>query len=204
MAQPSGAYLPPITPDMRDSARANPNSWLFVIDPAVDPTDDVPQSAIVGAYPVNAAGEIEEHRYAENDTYLPSPRALGWPEPTTPLERIIQLAKAGHRPARDLPAAVLDATLLVYAPADLTTGAIPQWGLTGVPDPQTGRLVVPACTSAEHVPPHWPAWWPMRGSEVVPLLAGQPLAINPDGPVSAIIPAELLAESVHTRNKAAN
>jgi hypothetical protein len=38
----------------------------------------------------------------------------------------------------------------------------------------------------------------MRGNEMVPLLRGYPLAINPDGPVSAILPAELLAEAVRT------
>jgi hypothetical protein len=31
----------------------------------------------------------------------------------------------------------------------------------------------------------------MRGDEIVPLLRGYPLAINPDGPVGAILPADL-------------
>lgn len=182
---------PPITEQMRASARANPNSWLYVIDPAFTDADDPPQWAVVGAYPVDAAGEIEP-RFAPNDTYRPSPTALGWPEPRTPLEGIIQLAKAGHRPAADLPAAVLDATLLVYDPGDGT------WDGTQLivqPDPQSARLVVPACTSAEHVPSDWPGWRAMHGTDVVPLLRGYPLAINPDGPVSAILPAELLTES---------
>jgi hypothetical protein len=34
----------------------------------------------------------------------------------------------------------------------------------------------------------------------VPLLRGYPLAINPDGPVSAILPAELLIESANARS----
>jgi hypothetical protein len=123
MAQQFGAGVavppPPITGEMRESARANPNSWLYVIDPAFDATADVPQWAVVGAYPVAADGRIEDDRFAHNDTYRPSPRALGWPVPTTALERIVQLANAGHRPAGDLPAAVLDATLLVYVPTAL-------------------------------------------------------------------------------------
>ncbi len=189
---------PPITDEMRASARANPNSWLYVLDPlyAGNPaTADVPQWAIVGAYPVNADGEIED-RFAANDTYRPSPRALGWPEPLTPLERIIQLAKAGHRPVGDLPGAVLDATLLVFDPDDGTWDGTQ---LMVLPDEQSGRLTVPACTSVEHVPQDWPAWRALRGSDAVPMLRGYPLAINPDGPVSAILPAELLAEAAKAR-----
>lgn len=206
MAQQFGAGVavppPPITGEMRESARANPNSWLYVIDPAFDATADVPQWAVVGAYPVAADGRIEDDRFAHNDTYRPSPRALGWPVPTTALERIVQLANAGHRPAGDLPAAVLDATLLVYvptalAPTELAADAAALPTLTGLLDPASGRLVVPACTSADHVPPHWPGWVALRGRDIVPRLAGMPLAINPEDPVSAILPAELLSESVH-------
>lgn len=189
--------VPPITEAMRSSARTNPNSWLYVLDPAfVDMTArDVPQWAVVGAYPVNAYGEVED-RFAPNDTYRPSPMALGWPAPRSQLERIIQLAKAGHRPASDLPGSVLDATLLLYDPGDGTWNGTQ---LIVLPDGPTGRLVVPACTSVEHVPPDWPAWRSMRGSDVVPLLRGYPLAINPDGPVSAILPFELLADTAQHR-----
>ena len=180
--------FPAITDDMRESALRNLNSWLYVIDPAFDPNTEVPPWGIVGAYPVNAYGEIES-RFAANDTYRPSPRALGWPEPTTQLERMIQLAKAGHRPTHDLPAAVLDATLLIYQSLD---GRHADAGLLAFPDQHTGRLVVPACTSVDHVPADWPAWRSVRGSDLVDALGGCPLAINSDGPISAIIPAELL------------
>lgn len=195
----TSAGVPPITEQMRASARANPNSWLYVLDPAlgtdVTPHADVPQWAIVGAYPVDESGEIED-RFSPNDTYRPSPAALGWPAPLSHLERIIQLAKAGHRPASDLPGSVLAATLLVYDPGDGTWDGTE---LIVLPDPVSGRLVVPACTSEEHVPSDWPAWQAMRGADVVPLLRGYPLAINPDGPVSAILPFELLAESAKGR-----
>jgi hypothetical protein len=198
MPSPDG---PPITDDMRASARTNPNSWLYVLDPAfvgtgVTAPKDVPQWAIVGAYPVNQFGEVED-RFAPNDTYRPSPLALGWPQPRSQLERIIQLAKSGHRPAAELPGSVLDASLLVYDPGDGTWDGTE---LIVLPDGPTGRLVVPACTSAEHVPPDWPGWRSMRGAEMVPLLRGYPLAINPDGPVSAILPFELLAEAARTRD----
>jgi hypothetical protein len=186
---------PAITDDMRESALHNPNSWLYVIDPAFDPNSEVPPWGIVGAYPVDAYGEIES-RFAANDTYRPSPRALGWPEPTTQLERMIQLAKAGHRAARDVPAAVLDATLLIYQSAD---GRYAAEGLLAFPDRYTDRLVVPACTSVDHVPSDWPGWRSVRGSDLVDALGECPLAINADGPVSAIIPAELLRAFAEAR-----
>lgn len=187
---------PPITEGMRASARANPNSWLYVFDPEVsEGAADVPQWAIVGAYPVDAVGEIED-RFAPNDTYRPSPTALGWPAPCSRLERIIQLTKAGHLPAADLPDNVLDEPLLVYDPGDGTWDGTQ---LIVLPDAQSGRLVVPACTSVEHVPADWPAFRSMLGGDVVPLLRGYPLAINQDGRVSAILPFELLAESAKGR-----
>lgn len=192
---------PPITDEMRASARANPNSWLYVLDPEMvgeggtPITDDVPQWAIVGAYPVDGFGEIED-RFSPNDTYRPSPTALGWPEPLSQLERIIQLTKTGHRATSDLTAGVLDATLLVYDPDDGTWDGTE---LTALVDPPSGRLVIPACTSVERVPSDWPAWRPMRGADIVPLLRGYPLAINPDGPVSAILPCELLVGSAQRR-----
>ena len=188
MAPGATAEIPPITEGMRESALRNPNSWLYVIDPAFDPNSEVPPWGIVGAYPVDARGEIES-RFAANDTYRPSPRALGWPEPTTQLERMIQLAKAGHRSARELPAAVLDTTLLVYQPRD---GRYAENGLLAFPDRHSGRLVVPACTSVDHVPADWPGWRSVRGLDLVDALGECPLAINADGPISAIIPAELL------------
>ena len=187
--------IPPITDSMRESALSNPNSWLYVIDPAFDPNSEVPTWGIVGAYPVNAYGQIES-RFAANDTYRPSPRALGWPEPTTQLELMIQLAKAGHRPARELPAAVLDATLFVYQARD---GRYDPDGLLAFPDRYTGRLVVPACTSVDHVPADWPGWRAVRGRDLVEGLGECPLAINADGPISAIIPAELLRAFADTR-----
>ena len=201
MTRPWPAVPPPITAGMRVSARDNPNSWLYVFDPAVSPAEDTPQWAIIGAYPVNADGEIEDQRFAANDTYRPSPQALGWLEPRSVLERIIQLAKAGHRPAHELPAAVLDAGLLVHAPDAFTRlGDHRDIGVIGLPDARTGRTVVPACSSAEHVPAHWPSWQRMRGSDLVPLLRGRPLAIDPDSPISAILPAELLVAALRARD----
>ena len=45
------------------------------------------------------------------------------------------------------------------------------------------------CTSVACVPSAWPGWREVSGRDLVPLLHGHPLVLNPAGPVSAMIPA---------------
>ncbi|WP_019818902.1 type VII secretion system-associated protein [Saccharomonospora saliphila] len=172
---------PAITREMRANARANPNSWLYVIDEAFDPDGRVPSWAVVGAYPVNANGEIIDD-FHPNERYRPSPRALGYPDPHTDLEHLLQLVQTGHRPAGDLPVAVLDATLYVYAysPAQRT--------LVGFHDVE-GTVVVPACTDRSLAPDGWPCARAVRGRDIVESLAGHPLVLNPDDVATARIAA---------------
>ncbi len=129
---------PEITQEMRANARANPNSWLYVVDEAFDPNGNVPPWAVIGAYPVNADGEIIDD-FHFNDQYRPSPQALGFPEPSSNLEYLLQLIHTQHRPPEDLAPAVLDAELFVFAytPAQRT--------LVGFYDVD-GTVVVPAYT----------------------------------------------------------
>ncbi|MQA61892.1 MAG: type VII secretion system-associated protein [Actinophytocola sp.] len=175
---------PPITESMRDHARRNPDSWLYVIDEAFDPAGDVPPWAIVGAYPVNSAGEIVTD-FHPNDQYRPSPRALGYPEPEGELEELLQLVRTRHRRADDLPPVVLRSTLFVYAVSPR------QQNLTGFYD-KRGRIVVPAYTRRSLVPADWPGTRTLTGKQLLPDLAGHPLAINPGGVVTAVIPVEHL------------
>jgi hypothetical protein len=179
---------PDITPEMRASAMANPNTWLYVIDPAFDADADIPPWGVVGAYPVNAAGEIAMN-FRRNTEYRPSPTALRMPEPASALEQLLQLVKAGHRDQLELPAAVLDAKLLLYASAqdDRSVTAFPA---------KQGTVMVPVCTSVAYVPRAWPGWREVRGRELVPLLFGHPLVINPAGPITAMIPEKHLAEAL--------
>lgn len=186
--RPTPPSKPPITEEMRANARANPNTWLYVFDEAFDPRGTVPTWGIVGAYPVNAAGEVVED-FHPNNQYKPSPRALGYPEPTSELERLLQYVRARHRPSSDLPRAIVKATLWVYAVAPS------QRTLTGFHD-RTGRVVVPAYTAKRLAPREWPHSRPVLGRDLVPLLAGHPLAINPDGAVTAVVPAERLVEAL--------
>jgi len=184
---------PKITEEMRANARANPNSWLYVIDEAFDPNGPVPSWAVVGAYPVNSAGDIVED-FHPNDRYRPSPKALGFPEPRNDLERLLQLVRTNHRPAGDLPPVILDATLFVYALAPMQRTVI---GFHN----HDGRVLVPAYTSKSLVPPEWPHARAVLGRDMVPLLAGHPVAINPHDVVTAVVPAEHLVAALEQEQK---
>ncbi|WP_028662417.1 type VII secretion system-associated protein [Saccharomonospora iraqiensis] len=183
---------PEITREMRANARANPDSWLYVIDEAFDPRGNVPSWAVVGAYPVDAHGEVVDD-FHFNDRYRPSPRALGYPDPESDLEHLLQLVRTGHRPAEDLAPAVLDATLYVfaYSPTQRT--------LVGFHDTE-GDVVVPACTSRSLAPRDWFCARPVRGRDVVELLAGHPLVLNPDDIATAVVSAhDLVLALAHDR-----
>jgi hypothetical protein len=185
---PATARKPKVTPEMRANARANPNSWLYVIDEAFDPNGKVPTWAVVGAYPVNSAGEVVED-FHPNDRYRPSPKALGFPKPASELERVLQLVRTRHRPPEDLPAVVLNSTLFVYALAPL------QRTIIGFHN-SDGRVMVPAYTRKALVPAEWPHARAVLGRDMVPLLAGHPVAINPHDLVTAVIPVEHLEKTL--------
>jgi hypothetical protein len=176
---------PEITQEMRANARANPNSWLYVVDEAFDPNGNVPPWAVIGAYPVNADGEIIDD-FHFNDQYRPSPQALGFPEPSSNLEYLLQLIHTQHRPPEDLAPAVLDEELFVFAytPAQRT--------LVGFYDVD-GTVVVPAYTSKSLAPRDWPHARAVRGRDIIDLLGGHPLVLNPDDAITAVVTPEELA-----------
>jgi hypothetical protein len=181
---PPPVVSPEITPRMRASAMANPNTWLYVIDPAFDADADIPPWGVVGVYRVDAAGEIGP-TFRRNTEYRPSPAALRMPAASSGLERLLQWITSGHRAEDELPAAVLRARLLVYAtaPEDRSVTAFPD---------RSGRIMVPACTSVAHVPAAWPGWREVSGRELAARLGGHPLVINPIGPITALLPAAAL------------
>jgi hypothetical protein len=179
---------PEITPEMRENARTNPNSWLYVIDEAFDARGPVPSWAVVGAYPVNGTGEVVED-FHPNDRYRPSPKALGFPEPRNELERLLQLVRAEHRPAEDLPRVILDSTLFVYALSPVQRTVI---GFHNA----DGRVMVPAYTAKALVPREWPHARAVLGRDIVGLLAGHPVAVNPHDLITAVVPAEHLLKAL--------
>jgi hypothetical protein len=187
---------PEVTPQMRAAARANPSSWLYVIDPALDPDREVPPWGMVGAYPVNQNGEIGEH-FRHNPGYRPvaHPRAgRPAPPPGAPgLERLLELVLAGERDQAALLPAVLEARLLLYAAGPRDTR------VTGFLSGRLGVVAVPACTAPAHVPRVWPGWREIRGRDLATLLYGHPLVLNPGGPVTAMIPAGHLSDAAAIR-----
>ncbi|MGW3961935.1 type VII secretion system-associated protein [Amycolatopsis sp. NPDC005003] len=179
---------PEITAEMRANARANPDSWLYVIDEAFDPNGPVPSWAVVGAYPVNGAGDVVAD-FHPNDRYRPSPKALGFPDPANDLEHLLQLVRTEHRPPSDLPKVVLDATLFVYAMSPVQRTVI---GFHN----SDGRVMVPAYTRKSLVPREWPHARAVLGRDIVDLLGGHPVAINPHDLITAVVPAEHLLKAV--------
>jgi hypothetical protein len=142
----------------------------------------------VGAYPVNSTGDVVED-FHPNDRYRPSPKALGFPEPSNDLEQLLQLVRTKHRPAGDLPRVILDSTLFVYAMSPVQRTVI------GFHDAD-GRVLVPAYTAKSLVPREWPHARAVLGRDMVSLLAGHPVAINPHDVVTAVVPAEHLVKAL--------
>ena len=79
----------------RAAAAAQPDAWVYEIDPWFDPDGEVPGWGVAGAWKSNADGHIEGD-FTPNDGYRPSPMALGYRRPLSELENVIQLHAAGY------------------------------------------------------------------------------------------------------------
>src|SRR5437879_5853309 len=97
---------PPPTPEMRESARQAPGTWIYVVDPAFQDAEEVPPSAVVGAYRVDDRGEIGDE-FTRNPNYQPSALAWGFPPPTNELEGALQNAVTGNGDDAQVRAALL-------------------------------------------------------------------------------------------------
>lgn len=49
---------PPITPQLRAEAKKYPGGWVYVLKPEYEGKSEVPISGFIGAWSVNAQGEI--------------------------------------------------------------------------------------------------------------------------------------------------
>jgi hypothetical protein len=183
---------PPITEQMREQARQTPNSWLYIVDPAYqDAGDDVPPEGIVGAYRIDGDGEIDEE-FQHNDAYQPSELTYPLPEPTNELERVLHRIATGDAPDSDLPPAVLDSDVLLYAPDE-------QEAAIYAAEMSDGSQLVPACTSVSRVPESWPGYRTVPGSVLPELLNGLDLGLNLDDGIRAVIPHSVLVETAVAR-----
>lgn len=188
MSQPEQRPSPPVTDDMREQARQTPNSWLYIVDPGYQESgDDVPPEGVIGAYRIDENGEIDEE-FQHNEEYDPSGLDLEMPEPTNELEEVLNRIATGEAPDSELPLAVVQAELLLYAPSQEDTSIY-------AAEMSDGSQLVPACTSHSRVPEGWPGYRVVPGHVLPELLNGLDLGLNLDDAVRAVIPNSVLTEA---------
>ncbi|MHA6798841.1 type VII secretion system-associated protein [Bounagaea algeriensis] len=186
------ANRPVITAAMREQARNQPNTWLYVVDPIfTDPNAEVPPWGFIGGYRVDERGEITED-FSSNPNYRPSPVALRLPAPSNDAERAWQLAGTGYAPGQALLTALLEATLILSAQ--------PQGSGLVVAEPDaTGRRQLQVFTSEQYLPRTSTGWQHLTGRQLAAHpLAGVDLHVNPTSPIKTRVPAEELLRAAGT------
>lgn len=216
---------PPITERMRADARGNPGSWLYILDPdfPLDADGSPPEHAYLGAYLVDANGEIDEN-FRPNDTYRPVTAAHAdagvWTLPEVNESRGAakhlsgedELHSATPRHSDEGRAAEIEDVLTRINAGELPPGELvavvldapllvyardgEDTAVFGFPERNSGTVMVCACTSPERVPPEWPAARAVRGRELADALYDCPLMINPAGPVCAIVDGTTLRAAI--------
>jgi len=79
----------------RAAAAAQPDTFIYEIDPWFDPDGEVPGWGVAGAWRSNAHGRIEGE-FTPNEKYRPSPAVRGYRRPLSDLENAMQLLAAGY------------------------------------------------------------------------------------------------------------
>ncbi|MES2866398.1 type VII secretion system-associated protein [Microbacterium sp. KRD172] len=177
--------VPPITDALRAEARANPGEWVYAIDPEFAGVDRVPPEGIVGAWHANEAGELSKE-FTPNPRYVPSPPARGWPAPTTKLERVLQLARAGHMTSEQLDQE--------FAVSEVVIFSRPEGGMFLATAKDGGRLAYAFTDAAKAAASGYTDLATIRGREYAESLPeGVRIALNPGTEVALVIdPADIL------------
>lgn len=193
--------LPPLTEEIRESARKRPGGWVYAIDPEFDSVGSVPRRGIIGAWRVDGLGRLTGE-FRHNPDYVPSAGALHLPPPTDTLDEILH--RAAYRQAADteVVAAVLEAELWLHA------SDVP--GLLSVADDRGGWLIQ-AYSSQEHAEaagraatveqtPDATGWQRRNGAELAAAWpAGHDLEINPGSAASVRITCEQIRAAAAER-----
>jgi len=176
---------PPITDALRAEGRANPGAWVYAIDPEFAGLDRVPPEGIVGAWQTDEAGALSEE-FTPNPRYVPSPDARGWPAPTTKLERVLQLARAGHVASEQLDREFADADVVIFSR--------PEGGIFLASAKDGGRLAYAFTDKEKAAISGYSDLTTIRGREYAESLPeGVRIAINPGTEVALVIdPADIL------------
>jgi hypothetical protein len=187
-ASSAAPAMPEPPEDIREAARQAADHWFGMVDPAWDEAEGPPPGwAVIGRWRSDATGEIVE--WQENDSYRPSPAALGWAPPTDPADHAVQRAATGYGRAEDVVHALVGSELAVHVRPDggVVTAVTPE-----------GTAVVPAFTSQPQVDAAGRlAYEVMSCRDVVGLLPpGHLLYLNPAGAVALTVETQPLLDAL--------
>ncbi|MGI5505014.1 SseB family protein [Lentzea sp. CA-135723] len=185
--------LPPVTDSLREQARRQiPDTWLWCADPEVNPNfiQGIPDATLFGAYEVAETGELTGNTYL-NPNYRPGPARRGFPEPLADLDVVLGYVACGWSPQESLLPATLDSRLI----AETDGQGNLRIGVT-----QDGRRFLAVWTAPGHLPPQASTPMETTGRELVPVLAGTTLVINPGGVLGVELPGDdLIAAAQNAR-----
>lgn len=188
--QPEAAEsdIPPVPDHIREAARQAPDHWLGLIDPAWSGEGTPPNWALVGQWRSDLDGEIVE--WQDNEEYQPSPKAMGWPDPTDPVDEAVQLAATGYGPAETVTHTLATAEVAVFL--------APGGGLLSAVAPDDETPIVPVFTSPDHLHAAGRlSFKPMKVPELLDRLPeGHLIYLNASGPVSMTVESGALREAV--------
>ncbi|KAA2262665.1 type VII secretion system-associated protein [Solihabitans fulvus] len=173
--------VPPITTELREQARAQPGTWLYVVDPAFQGVEDVPGFGIIGGYRVDEHGEIDPE-FRANADYLPSPFALGLPAPVNDLEAAMQLSATGYGDQEQFEDELRISPLWTPSRPGIAGPVLVEDG--------AGRPAVHVFTSEGQLPASWQEWRRTTVAELLPVLRANDLVVNPGSPTSVRIPCD--------------
>ncbi|MEC4016751.1 type VII secretion system-associated protein [Streptomyces sp. H27-D2] len=152
---------------------------MYAIDPFFSPTGNIPPYGIIGAWKVDAHGQVTGE-FKHNQGYRPSPRSIGLADPTDAVDSAIQLAATGYGNNSAVRVALLNS--VVFLVPETNSGAAPsiegiEGGITSV------------YTSEQHAPSSAPR---LRRIDFRILLAELPdcsiLKLNPGSSTSVQLP----------------
>lgn len=174
---------PAVDAEVRRLAAEEPGEPIALVDPYWEGDGPAPAWAVVGTWQTGDDGSVTEFEY--NEEYRPTPERRGWPEPTDPVDAVIQLAATGYRAPEDVFAALLTAEVAVLVAADGTPASL------STPD---GSPAVVVFTSPEHLGPLASLGVAaVAVPDLLPLVpAGHLLYVNATGTVSTTATVEAL------------
>lgn len=179
--------MPTPPEDIVEAARLAPDHWISMIDPGWPGEGVPPDWAVVGRWRSGPTGEIEE--WEDNETYRPSPDALGWPEPADDVDEALQLAVTGYGPAEGVTRALAAAEVAVLTLPD---------GEPVTAVASDGTPVVPVFTSSPYLDAAGAfAFELVAVSDLLDRLPkGHALYVNPSGPAGVVLVTGSLAEAI--------